>query len=159
MRKSTATALSVIALAAWLTATVTVAAPPRNFRTHLSGDEETPAVVTLAQGQAEFQLSGDGLSLSYKLIVANIENVRAAHIHTAPAGTAGPVVVGLYLGPTIPGRTDGTLAEGVITASNLTGPLAGHPLSDLIAIIDAGGAYVNVHTDQHPGGEIRGQIR
>jgi hypothetical protein len=62
------------------------------------------------------------------------------------------------------------LAEGTITAANLIGPLAGHPLSDLIADMESGGAYVNIHTNDgvaptntgpgdFPGGEIRGQIR
>ena len=64
---------------------------------------------------------------------------------------------------------DGVLAEGTITAADLVGPLAGHPLSDLIDAIQAGNAYVNVHTNDgvaptntgpgdFPGGEIRGQL-
>ncbi|WP_337134509.1 CHRD domain-containing protein, partial [Staphylococcus aureus] len=86
--------------------------------------------------------------LHYKLIVTNIENVVASHIHLAPAGANGPVVAFLY-GPAAPGggRSDGVLAEGTITAANLVGPLAGHPLSDLIAAMEAGNAYVNVHTN------------
>lgn len=68
----------------------------RNFRTHLSGDEEVQPVATRAQGQAIFQLSKDDSELSYKLIVANIENVLMAHIHLAPAGQNGGVVVWLY---------------------------------------------------------------
>ena len=59
--------------------------------------------------------------------------------------------------------------EGTITAANLVGPLAGHPLSDLIAEMRAGNTYTNVHTNDgvappntgpgdFPGGEIRGQI-
>ncbi|MGH2603614.1 MAG: CHRD domain-containing protein [Dehalococcoidia bacterium] len=38
------------------------------------------------------------------------------------------------------------------------GSLAGQPLSALIAQIQSGNAYVNVHTTQFPGGEIRGQL-
>jgi hypothetical protein len=68
----------------------------KNFRAHLSGDEEVPAVDTRAQGQAIFQLSRDGMTLHYKLIVANIEDVLMAHIHLAPAGENGPIVVWLY---------------------------------------------------------------
>lgn len=142
---------------------------PRNFRTHLAGDEEVPARDTRAQGQAIFQLSPDGSELSFKLIVANIENVFAAHIHLAPAGQNGPVVVPLYTSGPIPGRFQGVLAEGVITDADLTGPLAGATLADLVAEIDAGNTYVNVHTNDFvdppntgpgdfPGGEIRGQI-
>jgi hypothetical protein len=47
----------------------------RNFRAHLSGDEEVPEADTLAQGQIILQLSKDGTALDFMLIVANIEDV------------------------------------------------------------------------------------
>jgi len=141
-----------------------------NYGTHLSGDNEVPPRDTRAQGQATFHLSDDGTSLEYKLIVANINNVFMAHIHLGPAGTNSPVVAFLY-GPVAPagGRVSGVIATGTITAANLIGPLAGHPLSDLIAAMNAGNTYVNAHTDDgvapqntgagdFPGGEVRGQI-
>lgn len=135
---------------------------PHNLRTHLSGDEEVPARDTAAQGQAIFQVNGDETAISYKLNVANIENVTQAHIHIAPAGSNGGIVVWLYPSAPpsqlIPGRTQGTLGEGEITAASLVGSLAGKPLSDLLAAIHDGRAYVNVHTLQFPPGEIRGQI-
>ena len=141
------------------------AASPRNFRAHLNVAQEVPEPVnvpTNPQGQATFQLSRDGNELHYRLIVANIENVTMAHIHLAPVGATGPVVLWLYpAGPPpqpIPGRFNGVLAEGTVTSANLVGPLAGASLSDLIAAIQAGNAYVNVHTAQNPAGEIRGQI-
>lgn len=134
----------------------------KNFSTHLRGDEEVPAVATQAQGQAIFKLSKDGTSLSYKLIVANIEDVLQAHIHLAPAGQNGGIVVWLYPSAPppvlIPGRFQGVLAQGTITAANLVGGLAGQPLSALIDAMNAGNTYANVHTMAHPGGEIRGQI-
>ena len=141
-----------------------------NFRTHLNGDGEVPVRLTNAQGQALFKLSDDGTELHSKLIVANINNVVQAHIHLAPPGVNGNIVVFLYgLVPPGGGRTSGVLAEGTITSANLINDLAGHPLSDLIAAMEAGNAYVNVHTNDgvgavntgpgdFPGGEIRGQI-
>lgn len=136
----------------------------RNFRAHLSGDNEVPPVDTNAQGQAVFQLSRDGMEVSYKLIVANIENVLMAHIHIGGPDENGPVAVWLYPedGPPpqkIPGRFDGVLAESTITADDLVGPLTGESLDDLVEIMRKGETYVNVHTEQHPPGEIRGQIR
>jgi hypothetical protein len=135
----------------------------QTYVAHLSGGEEVPSADTNATGQAIFRLSKDGDSLYYKLIVANIENVTMAHIHLAPAGVNGPVVVWLYPSAPpaqlIPGRTNGILMEGTITEANLVGLLAGQSLADLIANIEAGNAYVNVHTSQYPGGEIRGQVR
>ena len=150
-----------------------------NYGTPLSGDEEVmPAGVvntSLARGNATFQLSHDGLSLSYKLIVANIENVFQAHIHQGAPGSNGPVVVWLFpsttpgAGPTGGGRLDGVIAEGTITAANLVGVLAGQPLSALVTQIQNGNTYVNVHTNDgvaptntgpgdYPGGEVRGKV-
>jgi hypothetical protein len=134
----------------------------KNFRTHLTGAEEVPAVDTRAQGQAIFKLSADGTELHYKLIVANIHDVTQAHIHVGAAGVNGPVVAFLYPdGPPpqlIPGRFQGVLATGTITASNLVGPLSGASMEDLLEEIKSGNAYVNVHTLANPAGEVRGQI-
>jgi len=139
------------------------AASANHFVATLSGAEEVPPADTRARGVATFRLSSDGTELAYRLIVANIENVTMAHIHLAPAGANGPVVVWLYpAGPPpqlIPGRSQGVLAEGTITDASLVGVLAGASLADLVAEFVAGNAYVNVHTSQFPPGEVRGQIR
>lgn len=135
----------------------------RTYVAHLSGGEEVPANNSLATGQAIFRLSKSGDYIEYKLIVANIENVTQAHIHLAPAGQNGSVVVWLYPSAPpsqlIPGRFSGVLAEGVITSSSLVGPLAGMTLDDLLMYMDEGMTYVNVHTLQYPPGEVRGQVR
>jgi hypothetical protein len=138
---------------------------PENFRAQLNVEEEVPEPVVDGnpRGQAIFQLNRAGTELSYKVIVANIENVTMVHIHLGAVGETGPVVAWLYPdGPPpqeIPGRFDGVLSEGVITSADLFGPLEGADLSDLIDELRAGNAYVNVHTTQNPPGEIRGQIR
>lgn len=157
MRKHTPLA-AALALLTVLAPIAGALAASRTFQAHLSGDEEVPPVETRATGQATFQWSADSTEMSYRLIVANIENVRAAHIHHGAEGVNGPVIVTLYSGPTTSGRTQGVLAEGTITADDLRGPLDGMSLSDLAAQIEADNTYVNVHTDEHPDGEIRGQI-
>ena len=150
-----------------------------NFGTPLSADEEVmPAGVvntSPARGSAIFQLNADGTELSYKLIVANIENVFQAHIHIGQPGSNGNIIVWLYpatsppAGPTGQGRVDGVLKEGTITSANFINNLAGQPMSALIDLFKAGGAYVNVHTNDgisptntgpgdFPGGEIRSQV-
>ena len=150
-----------------------------NFGTPMSSAEEVmPAGVTndsRARGSAVFQVSADGGTLSYRLIVANIDNAFMAHIHLAAPGTNGPIAVWLYPStapspaPVGGGRLDGVIAEGTITAANLVGPLLGQPLSALVDALKSGGAYVNVHTNDgvaptntgpgdFPGGEIRGQL-
>lgn len=154
---------------------VAVAGVNRNWSTHANGSLEVPARDTQGQAQAIFHLSKDGTSLEYKLIAANIENVFMAHIHINRPGLNGPVAVWLYPstatapGPTGGGRVDGVIAEGTITAANLVGPLLGQPLSALVAAMDDGNAYVNLHTSDgvapadtgpgdFPGGEVRGDI-
>lgn len=147
----------VLALAVLLVMVSTVAGQPTNYRAHLSGDQEVPAVDTTAQGQVIFQLDADGASLDYKLIVANIDNVFASHIHCAPAGENGPVGVTLFSGATV--TVNGILAEGPITAPNPGNACGWATLADVVAAIESGSAYVNVHTNPGvPSGEIRGQI-
>ena len=154
---------AVSALAAALAASPVLPAANLNFVAHLSGDEEVPPVDTKAQGQALFHLPKDADEISYKLIVANIENVTQAHIHLAPAGANGPVVAWLYPdsppSELIPGRSDGVLATGTISAADLVGPLEGATLEDLLEAMIDGDTYVNVHTQQFPPGEVRGQIK
>jgi hypothetical protein len=164
------------ALAALAGAAIAFAGFNQNFGTHLKGRTEVPARDTSGQGQALLHLSDDGLAMDYKLIVANIDNAFMAHIHIAAEGVNGPIAVWLYPGttpnvtaPLGQGRLDGVIAEGTFTAANFIGPLAGHPMSDLVNAIQTGNAYVNVHTNDgvdgtntgpgdFPGGEIRAQL-
>jgi hypothetical protein len=155
----------VVALLVLVFAVPATATNGTNFRAHLNGANEVadPAVITQAQGQAIFQLSKDGTALSYMLTVADIDDIRQSHIHLAPTGVNGSVVVWLYPSAPpavlIPGVFNGVLAQGTIVAADLVGPLAGQPLSSLLAAMEAGNTYVNVHTTAYPPGEIRGQIR
>lgn len=157
----------------------------RQINTRLTSAEEPPItsvtpniiVTSDAHGMANFQLSKDGLSMDYVLVVNNINNVTQAHIHMAAKGVNGGIVVWLFpsvtstaaLTPPGTGPHTGLLAKGTFTAANLRGALANQPLSALVAAIAAGNAYVNVHTNDggaaqntgagdFPGGEIRGQL-
>jgi hypothetical protein len=51
------------------------------------------------------------------------------------------------------------IIRGVITQSDLVGPLACKSIAKLINEFQKGNAYVDVHTIQNPNGEIRGQIK
>jgi CHRD domain len=94
----------------------------------------------------------------YKVSVTDMEKVTAAHIHKGKPGENGPVVATLFKTNSPSAKTDGVLSQGTITSAKLEGPLAGKHLSDLIKMIDNGDAYVNVHTQANPNGEIRGEI-
>jgi hypothetical protein len=151
-----------------LVGTIAGASNNRNFRAHLSGDQEVPARETQAQGQAIFNVSKDESSLHYKLIVANIENVRAAHIHCGLAGANGTVGLTLFTqGPA--GPVNGVLAEATVTGPDSGNGCQWSSIADIVTAIRNGNAYVNVHTNDgvppsntgpgdFSGGEIRGQI-
>jgi CHRD domain len=141
-----------------------------NFVAPLSGDEEVPARDTQAVGVAKFKLKDGGAALEFKLNVANIENVVAAHIHCGAAGVNGPVGVTLFGAAPAGGRVNGRLAEGTITAPDPGNACGWTDLAAVLAAIESGATYVNVHTNDgvappntgpgdFPGGEIRGQIR
>ena len=157
VRWSVATLLSVLSVAASGSAQT-----PTVFVAHLWGREQVPPVVTQALGVATFEVAADGGSVRYRLELSRAVNVQMAHIHVAPPGQNGPVAVWLYPSappPQLkPGRFDGELASGVLTAANLVGPLARQPLSALLERMRLLETYVNVHTVARPGGEIRGQI-
>ena len=156
--------------------TAAVAGVNANWSVHANGSQEVPPRDSQGQAQAIFHLASDGESIDYKLNAANIENVFMAHIHMAGPGVNGMIVVWLYpstavgvQAPLAGGRIQGVIAQGTITAQNLTGPLAGHPLSDLVQAMRTGNAYVNLHTSDgvdppntgagdFPGGEIRADI-
>src|SRR5688500_960456 len=92
------------------------------FTAHLKSSNEPPtngvAVVSNGQGQAIFRLSDDGMTLYYKLIVANIDEVTQAHIHCGEAGVNGPVVAFLYGFNAAGADVNGILAEGAITQAD-----------------------------------------
>lgn len=131
-----------------------------NFRTHLSGDNEVPPVDTDATGQFILQYK-DG-EFKYKLIVANIRNVRGAHIHLGAAGSNGGVIIPLFGVASTPAENipNGILAEGTFNAVSIGGPLSGaeDKVKALLMAIMNGNTYVNVHTEENKPGEIRGQI-
>ncbi len=148
------------------------AAPPaaKNFVSPLSGAEEVPARDTNARGNAIFHVNAAETELHYKLIVANIENVAAAHIHCAPAGVNGPVGVNLFVGTAGGGRVQGIIAQGTITAPNPGNACGWTSVADIVAAMRSGNTYTNVHTNDgvpptntgpgdFPGGEVRGQIQ
>ena len=162
----------IVGVVSLLAVSVVGAAPSdsRNFTAHLKGANEIPPRDTDATGQAIFQLNAAGTALSYRLVVANIENVVAAHIHCGTPTQSGPVGVTLFSGGTPGGgRTQGILAAGTKTAPDAGNSCGWTSLAQVVAALRAGTAYVNVHTNDgvaptntgpgdFPGGEIRGQV-
>ena len=130
----------------------------QEFDARLDGASEVPAVQTSASGFAELEVEDNGNRVEYDIYVSGIDSVTQAHIHQGSSNQSGPVVASLFNASTLTGLITGDLTEGSITSANLVGPLQGRQLSDLIALMQNGEAYVNVHTEQNPDGEIRGTI-
>ena len=107
----------------------------------LSGAQEVPPVGTSASGNGSITVGDDG-TVSGRISVSGM-NAVAAHIHQGASGANGPVIVPFSKNP------DGTW-----------GPAPGAKLNDAqLAAYKAGNTYVHVHSPQHKGGEIRGQLQ
>ena len=129
------------------------------FEAILSGAEEVPPRPTAANGRAQIYIDGD--LISYAIEVDDISNITAAHIHSGVPGVNGSIRLFLYpsqQGTTVPqvSTTDkGILVEATVPSSNVTGIT----YQELLNQMRTGGAYVNVHSTQFPGGEMRGTVR
>ncbi|MDH3679446.1 MAG: PQQ-dependent sugar dehydrogenase [Acidimicrobiia bacterium] len=131
------------------------------FEADLSGDAEVPPVTTDTSGEARLRADRRWTELDFDIRLRNAVGVTQAHIHLGGPDENGPVVAFLF-GFVDPPGVDvprGRLANGTLTADDLIGPLEGQPLSALLAELQAGNAYVNVHTVANAGGEVRGQIQ
>jgi hypothetical protein len=109
--------------------------------TVLSGSQEVPAVNTQASGVSTIQVIGD------KTVIGSVKTTgvtgTAAHIHMAPSGQTGPVII-----PLVKSGDDTWSVPGNTVLSS--------------AQFDAfrnGQLYVNVHSAANPGGEIRAQLK
>lgn len=128
----------------------------QKFTAQLSGDQEVPPIQTNASGMTWFKPKQD--RIEFELNVTDLQGVTMAHIHNGKQGENGPPVVPLFKSESPTVLINGKLANGNITPSMLAGPMAGKSISDLITVMGNGETYVNVHTQQNPNGEIRGQI-
>ena len=107
----------------------------------LSGAQEVPPVTTSATGSGTVTI-GDDKSVSGSITTTGVMGT-AAHIHEAPAGKNGPVIVPM----TKRGDNMWTFAPGA-------------KLTDAqMESLKAGNLYINVHSDANKGGEIRGQLK
>jgi CHRD domain len=128
------------------------------FSATLSGNNEVPPVNTKATGSATYRTAANETVIKYKVNITGFSDATGAHIHLGKAGANGDVIVDLLKDSKKNPTKIGMAIRGNITDSDLTGPMQGKTLSDLISEIDNGNTYTNVHTASHPDGEIRGQI-
>ncbi|MDW0147228.1 MAG: CHRD domain-containing protein [Nitrososphaeraceae archaeon] len=127
------------------------------YVTTLNGKNEVPSHADVtATGISGFIVNSGNSKVWYQIEAEGLNGVTQAHIHSGKVGENGPVVATLFKGNK--DTVNGALVQGSITADKLEGPLKGKSISDLIDLFDDASAYVNVHTETFPDGEIRGQI-
>ena len=130
------------------------------FKVDLVGAQEVPPVTTDASGEARVRLRDDD-SLRFKLEVCDIVDVTQSHIHVGPTGFNGPVAVFLF-GPAFadPLTVDGCerIAKGELGPADLVPNPAVSDWDEFLEAFRNGNTYVNVHTEDIPTGEIRGQL-
>ncbi len=111
------------------------------FNASLDGAQEVPSVATTGTGSAAMSFDTATNLFSWTITWSGLTgSVFAVHFHNAPAGVNGAIVIS-GLGTTSP-------EIGSIV-------LSGALFTELLAA----GFYINVHTDDFPAGEIRGQVR
>ena len=107
----------------------------------LAGSQEVPPVTTSASGTGSIMVSPDG-SVSGSVTTVGVDGTMA-HIHEAPMGQNGPVIVPFA-----------KTADSVWTVP------AGAKLTDAqLQSLKSGNLYINVHSAANKGGEIRGQLK
>jgi Cu/Zn superoxide dismutase len=117
-----------------------------SVKTTLRASQERPrpkGKVAKARGTFTATITRSGTSgvIAWKLTFGKLTGKAvAAHIHSGVRGKAGPVIVPLCA-PCKSGRT----GRATVSAS-------------VLSALEAGRAYVNVHTKRNPAGEIRGQV-
>jgi len=128
------------------------------FVAALNGANERPnPVTTAATGNATLRLFDDD-SVQFTIQVASIDSVISSHIHAGGAETAGPILFGFpATSPPASFTQLANLHTGTITPTS-TGFQNSFTWDSLLTRLNAGTAYVNVHTRRNQGGEIRGQL-
>jgi hypothetical protein len=117
------------------------AASAKDIAVSLTGDQEVPAVTSTAKGMGKISI-GDDKTVSGSVTTTGVAGT-AAHIHEAAPGKNGPPII------TLEKKGD---SEWMVPA--------GSKLTDAqYESFKAGNLYVNVHSAEHKGGEIRTQIK
>ena len=117
----------------------------------LAAKNETTGSTSTAKGHTLIKVRQDGtIEFKTQILNRNHETFVAGHIHQAPVGVAGPIVVPLFVAPTPSTSARHIKQSGVAT------PSAGTTGAALCANPSA--YYVNYHTTAFTGGAIRGQL-
>jgi hypothetical protein len=143
-----------------------------SFASDLGGEQHSPSVTTTAMGSAEISVDTSNETVDFMLSVTNISvddlwdtlvanPVGPIHLHKAPAGSNGPVVVPFAFDMSTYGDTRIGFEVNVIGysfADAIATSGSSETFANFVADLTAGNYYINVHTDAFNSGEIRGQV-
>lgn len=126
-----------------------------DYTATMNAANERPVGASTATGTGVATFVDRGTHFEYSLSVTGLTGVTASHIH-GPAGVDAnaSVIINLFIPIAATGAVNGVIATGIITDANNPN----FTVTALRTMIDAGNAYVNVHTTQFGPGAIRGQI-
>jgi hypothetical protein len=127
------------------------------YRAKLDGNNEVPAVNTTSEGVINFKTKND--MLTWKMNVTGTNDATGVNIHKGKAGEKGEIVVDLMKVSKHSDTPKGMTMRGNVTDSSLTGSMAGQTIADLKTAMANGDTYVNLKTQDHPDGLMRGQIK
>jgi len=116
-------------------------------------------VATDATGTVKFSHNKASDPLSFRLVVKNAIDVTIAHIHCANNSADNSVVKTLFnfASPVSTGKGGKAIDSGKFDTVDGGNP-CNYSFQDLLFNMRAGTTYIDVHTELHPDGEIRGQI-
>lgn len=128
-------------LALWSVAALAV---PESFQVQLNGAQQVPAVQTGGTATADLTFNPKTRELSWSVSYSGLSSpVTMAHFHMGAAGQNGKPIVWLT-------------KPGAEVSSPITGKAKLTPAQAKQFM--AGDWYINVHTKDHPAGEVRGQV-
>ncbi len=135
------------------------------LRASLGGLKQVPPIASAATGTLRATLDEAAQTITFTLDFRNLAaKPTEEHIHFGPSKVNGGVIAFFCGGggkPACPAATSGTVT-GTITQRDVVaiaaqGVQAGD-FASLVRAIKTGNAYVNIHNERFPTGEIRGQI-
>jgi hypothetical protein len=140
-------------------AVASVAGAGEALRATLTGDQEVPPVATDATGKFRIKFNKQQTEAEYTLRVNDGVRVTQAHLHCAPAGVNGPIIIFLAGFHNLGWDVDGKwVSNATVTDANITNTACGMTLSAIAQAMRDGNVYANVHSVANPGGVIRGQV-
>ena len=120
-------------------------AAPQSFKVQLTGAQQSPPVQTAGTGTADLTFDPMTRMLTWTVMYS---------------GLSGPVTMAHFHGPAAEGKNASVQVWLTQKGSPVESPIKGHATltPEQAKQFEAGEWYINVHTEAHPGGELRGQV-